>query len=385
MPRTLRRFIDVLADPMSIGLVGVALLAAAYPVVAEQTQQPLAIFVLPVLACAALGSWKRTIIVAAAASSIAAVEGIAQDDLDTTALLARMLVILTGSGVGVVVARERHRRQRLIDESAERGVLLAAFQEFLVPVPIPPPGVIVHSRYIPGDARLELGGDFFDAIHLPNGHLGYVIGDVCGHGPRAAAFGATIRSGWKTLATETPDDPLRWVNGLDTTFFRLGRHSDTFVTLNTGTIELGNPSRLRYVSAGHCWPLIVTPDGAESLHPSVGPPLGVGVKGWAQSHATLATGSTLLLHTDGLIENRRPDGRRDLDGEERLITYLTQAATPINIEDLLRTFGPHGFDDDVALLSIEIETSRRPPRTEAIARLKGPREWPGDFQSRTGA
>ena len=155
--------------------------------------------------------------------------------------------------------------------------MLDVFQDSLVPEPIPPVGVTVTTRYLPGDQRLQLGGDFFDAIRLPNGSLGYVIGDVCGQGPRAAAFGAAVRSGWKTLATTNPTNPQHWVEGLDESFFRLGRHADTFVTLNTGYLTVEGEPDWRFVSAGHPWPLLIHPQ-LQTVTPIVGPPLGVGLQ-----------------------------------------------------------------------------------------------------------
>ena len=217
-------------------------------------------------------------------------------------------------------------------------------------MPVPPQGITVHVRFIPGDDRFQLGGDFFDAIRLPTGHLGYVIGDVCGSGPSAAGFGAAVRSGWKSLATVHPDDPVAWVAGLDATFFRLGRHSDTYVTLNTGILEpVGH--RLCFVSAGHPWPLLIG-DKPMMLRPHVGPPLGLGVPGrWRQSETLVPDDATVMLYTDGLTENRPPEGERT-DGEQRLIEYVTREGRGLNVDAMLRHFGPDGYDDDVAVLTL---------------------------------
>jgi serine phosphatase RsbU (regulator of sigma subunit) len=198
-----------------------------------------------------------------------------------------------------------------------------------------------------------LGGDFYDAIRLPDGSLGYIIGDVCGQGPRAAAFGAAVRSGWKTLATAWPNEPLRWLQGLDETFFRLGRHSDTFVTLNTGIMSLDEPRQWTFVSAGHPWPVMLRPRVA-AIEPHVGPPLGAGLhSGWSETQVSLVAGSMILLYTDGLIENAASGQRRTNDGGALLLRYLDRSA--FDIDDLLEHFGPTGFDDDVAVLTIRLD------------------------------
>ena len=306
---------------------------------------------LPILVVCALGSWVDTLLVGALALAIAVVEGALEDDFDATGLTTRISIMALCWLVAVVLAFERGRRQQIVDDSLSRESLLDLFQDSLVPVPIPPSGAIVTARYLPGDERLQLGGDFFDAIRLPNGSLGYIIGDVCGQGPRAAAFGASVRSGWKTLATMTPDDPLRWVHGLDEAFFRLGRHSDTFVTLNTGFIDLDHGRRWCFVSAGHPWPLLLH-DGVEIVEPNVGPPLGIGmVSAWKPTDLVFPVGAVAMLYTDGLIENDW-DGGHKADGEQRLLEHLRQSG--LDIDDLLRTFGPEGFEDDVAVLTIAL-------------------------------
>jgi serine phosphatase RsbU (regulator of sigma subunit) len=236
-------------------------------------------------------------------------------------------------------------------------VVLDTLQDSLVPAPIPPPRVAVTVRYMPGDDRLLLGGDFFDAIALPSGALGYIIGDVCGHGPRAAAFGAAVRSGWKTLATVRPDEPLLWVQGLHDTFFRLGRHADTYVTLNTGLVRFDR-QQWRFVSAGHPWPIMVTDEAVTVVTPRVGPPLGIGVRsGWSESDHTVHEHATVLLYTDGLTENPSVETQRHDDGESRLLDYLDRRRRGFDLDSLLSEFGPDGFVDDVAVMAVAAATS----------------------------
>jgi hypothetical protein len=358
MPADLRRTRRGASSPLWLGLWCVAILAVAYPLIADRTQAPLAVFVIPILITSALGSWDQAALVGAAASGIALLEGLLDGDLDGAALAARMAIIVITAGIGILVAAERGRRQRSFDDSNARVLLLDTLQDSLVPVPIPPPGVVVSVKYLPGDDRLVLGGDFFDAIVLPNGALGYIIGDVCGQGARAAAFGAAVRSGWKTLATVSPDDPMQWVQGLDDSFFRLGRHADTYVTLNTGVVHLDGERRWRFVSAGHPWPIVVTDHASKMVEPAVGPPLGVGFRSaWRESDQALPNDdATLLLYTDGLTESAHPVGgaRRTHDGEGRLLDYLRRSGRRFDIGALLDELGPSGYEDDVAVIAIAL-------------------------------
>jgi serine phosphatase RsbU (regulator of sigma subunit) len=338
------------ANPLVVGLVVVGVLAVLYPLLADRTQHPLAIFVVPIVLAAALGTGRQTAMVAGAAFAIALLEGALEPDLDTSGLLARLFIVVTTAVVGIAVAVQRGRRQQAIDEAHARALLVEAFQSSLTPAPAPPADVSVQVRFRPGDERLRLGGDFVDAIRLPTGQLGYVIGDVCGHGPLAAGFGAAVRSAWKALATVEPNDPVAWVDGLEATFFRLGRHAGTFVTLNTGVLDVA-ARRLRFVSAGHPWPLLIG-DTAEVVSPHVGPPLGVELAGrWQLSEVCVPADATVLLYTDGLTENRMPGGGRAED-EQPLVEYVSRHGRFVDLDELLRHFGPNGFDDDVAVLTL---------------------------------
>ncbi len=63
----------------------------------------------------------------------------------------------------------------------------------------------VITRYRPTEERLRLGGDFLDVMSLPRKGLALIIGDVSGHGPAAAALGATLRASWQALVMSDAD------------------------------------------------------------------------------------------------------------------------------------------------------------------------------------
>jgi Stage II sporulation protein E (SpoIIE) len=334
----------------AIALAGVVACAVVYPMMASGTRSALAIFAVPILFVSALGTLRQTIVVGVVATTVATVEGLVDDELDASALAARLAIIVPSFGIGVLIAVERARHARDLEEAAERSVLIDAFRSSLAPVPVPPRGVRVAVRFRFGDERLRLGGDFLDAIELSDGALGYIIGDVCGHGVRSAALGSAIRTGWKTIATHAPTDPVLWANALEQAFFRLGRR-EGYVTVNTGRLDVETRS-VDYVSAGHPWPIVITDEHAEMVAPDVSPPLGT-VRGaeFRANTLELAAGATLLLYTDGLYEHPHTPAR-DIDGESRLLEYLSATATRLDLDAMLDHFGRHGFDDDVALMTI---------------------------------
>src|SRR5689334_12793140 len=103
--------------PIVLGMLGVLVLAVAYPVLAEPTQQPLGIFVIPILIIAALGTWTDTVWVGLVAMATAFVEGALQSDFDATGLTARLLVMGVCWLVAMVAAFERGRRELIVEDS----------------------------------------------------------------------------------------------------------------------------------------------------------------------------------------------------------------------------------------------------------------------------
>ena len=332
------------------GMAVLGVIAVGYPWIADRAAHPLAVFVFPILIVAALGTARETGVVGGLATLVALIEGEATSDLGTAPLTARVVIIVATAVAGVVVASIRHHRERLLVDADRTGELTDTFQRALVPRPSPPPGIAVDTRYVPGEERLMLGGDFFDALNLPDGSLGFVIGDVCGHGPDAAALGAALRAGWKTIATHTVDSPDTWVRVMDEAFFSHGRH-DTYATVCTGRVTVDG--RVRLVSCGHPWPILLGPEPTV-IEPRVARPLGVRNVEFdvAVTEFELGSDTTLLLYTDGLIENRLQPARAT---ELYLLTYLQGRPTP-DLDALLTHFGAEGFSDDVAVMTIWIDS-----------------------------
>jgi serine phosphatase RsbU (regulator of sigma subunit) len=332
------------------GLILLGCISVVYPVIANRAEHPLAIFVLPILVVAALGTPGQAGVVGGLAVMVALVEGAATSHLGTAPFAARIVVVAATAIAGVAVARVRSDRERSLREADHTGELMDTFQRALVPHPSPPPGIIVQTRYVPGEERLMLGGDFFDALDLPDGSLGFIVGDVCGHGPDAAALGAALRAGWKTIATHAVQSPPTWVRVMDLAFFSHARH-DTYATVCTGRV--GGDGLVQFVSCGHPWPILLGPEPTV-IQPRVARPLGIrNVElDVAVTAFMLPADTAVLLYTDGLIENRL---QPDTAAEEHLITYL-RGNPSLDLDALLAEFGSDGFSDDVAVMTLSLES-----------------------------
>jgi serine phosphatase RsbU (regulator of sigma subunit) len=336
-----------------VGALVLVTVALVYPLVADATARPLAAFVLPCLVTAVLGGWRPTLLVGITSFSVAIVVGLL-GPLDIEALLARWIIIGVGVLIGAVGAAVRQRQSGRLADLNETMSLRAAFERALAPAPITPDGYVAVARYRPAESRLNLGGDFLEAVALEDGRLAVLIGDVCGHGPREAAFGTALRAGWKAIALSGKHDPADWVDALDASFFRDGR-IDTYVTLCTGYLDvITGVSRL--VNVGHPPPVLLEhPVRVLDLPPT--PPLGLGLNdNWTAIEVPWA-GQPMLLYTDGLVENPNRQGKPRRWGELGLLAWLDahpQTTALTDLADRLLQSATTGrtIRDDIAILII---------------------------------
>ncbi|MER5635846.1 SpoIIE family protein phosphatase [Kitasatospora sp. NPDC002227] len=239
-------------------------------------------------------------------------------------------------------------------------------QRTLLPQQVPQPtGVEVAYRYVPGSSGTEVGGDWFDVIPLPGERTALVVGDVMGHGLRAAATMGRLRTAVRTLAglDLAPDVLLRHVHELADD---LAQGPDEAL-LATCVYVVFDPAtrRLTATKAGHIPPVLVVPKEPVEEIPRIGSaltggvgqildlpsgaPLGVGGVPFESMELEIPEGSLLALCTDGLVESRD----KDLDvGLGRLLSVLEQPYASIQqaCEAVLETMEQGREPDDVALL-----------------------------------
>jgi hypothetical protein len=230
-----------------------------------------------------------------------------------------------------------------------------AFQRDLLPSVLPPG---VRSHYVASERRMLLGGDFLDAVRTPDGGLAVCIGDVCGHGPHAAALGATLRAAWRTLALA--GRPVDRLELLDRLVEGERPDGDLFATMACVAIAPGG-ERLSYALAGHPPPLLVAGERTVALEEVRGPALGLGARvGFPARELALGEAWTLALYTDGLIEARTREGgpRLGLDGLVAIVGELTHDGALdgdalVDRVAAIATRRGGGLDDDLALLLVD--------------------------------
>jgi anti-sigma regulatory factor (Ser/Thr protein kinase) len=219
-----------------------------------------------------------------------------------------------------------------------------------------PTSVEVKHRYLPGSELVEVGGDWYESIRLPGARVALVVGDVAGHGVRAAVTMGRLRTAIQTLAMlELP--PADTLQQLDELMQKIGEREPHFATCAyavydavTGEIELA--------VAGHLPPLLVHPDGTnEYLEVAPSPPIGIIDDGSVETtRHQIADGSLFVLYTDGLVESRDRDISEGLD---RLKEAFGEGAPEKDLEDLCKTALDGVYSDakrdDIAVLIAKLK------------------------------
>ncbi|MFF3457399.1 SpoIIE family protein phosphatase [Streptomyces sp. NPDC002730] len=206
-------------------------------------------------------------------------------------------------------------------------------------------GLELTGRYLPASDH-EVGGDWFDAITLPDGRTGLVIGDVMGHGIHAAAVMGQLRTAVRTLARHDIP-PAEMLRSLDAAVSDLGENEMATCVYAVHDRAAGGCLIAR---AGHPPPAVADAQGTIAfLDGPSGTPLGAGGQDFQTEQVPLPPGSLLVLYTDGLIEARD----RDLDqGMQQLAQALRQLDHPLEeiCDRVLGQLLPSTAQDDVAVL-----------------------------------
>jgi DNA-binding response OmpR family regulator/anti-sigma regulatory factor (Ser/Thr protein kinase) len=220
-------------------------------------------------------------------------------------------------------------------------------QRSLLPDRLPDiPGLVLSARYLPGNHE-AVGGDWYDVLPLPNGHIGLAIGDVAGRGVWAAAVMGQLRNALRAYALEG-NPPAVIVE-------RLNRLVDerTMATLLYLVID-PDSGTLRYINLGHLPPFVVGPEGVTPL-PGGAPPLGVRGVMYKEETATLAPRSTILVFTDGLVEVRHSS----IDDGFARVTDVLRRFGEAPVDDLVDGVLAGALDgrtaeDDVAVVAVRL-------------------------------
>ena len=230
--------------------------------------------------------------------------------------------------------------------------LAETLQRSLLPQRLPVLAQVrLAARYLPAGGGGDVGGDWYDAIVLPGGQVVLAVGDVAGRGAQAAAVMGQLRIGMRAYALQgmDPADVLRSLDRLLQGLSAAYMATAFYLLLDPET------ETARYANAGHPPPLAIGPDGGlRWMEEGVAVPLGVQPDGDFRTYEMkVPRGSTLLLYTDGLVEERASPID---DGLTRLRRAVEPPDVDLNLlcDRVLERMDAQGKPDDVALLAARL-------------------------------
>ncbi|NEE20134.1 SpoIIE family protein phosphatase [Streptomyces sp. SID7499] len=258
------------------------------------------------------------------------------------------VVVALASAAGIAIENVRLFEQ--VRLGAEQ------FQRLLLPTLPDLRPFTAAAVYRPAAEPSKLGGDWYDAIPLSGDVVAVVIGDVVGHDLHAAAAMASTRNMLRALLFDRDSSPGAVLSRLDRTLQAVTPNPVTTTAL--ARIEPEGPGwRLRWSTAGHVPPLLITPERrVEVLTAEPGLPLGVDPEEPRPDHSRfLPPGTTLVFYTDGLIEHPAQAIDRSL-GELADLAAVNAALPLRDLVDALADHHPSDGHDDMAILAL-----RTPP------------------------
>lgn len=230
-----------------------------------------------------------------------------------------------------------------------RVELAMALQRDLLPAVLPKlPGLHTAACYAPARHGLDIGGDWYDGFRLPDGTLGFSIGDVQGHDVEAAAFMGQVRISLRALATASadPGEVLGRTNEL-----LLSMDSELFATCSFLRYDPAT-RELSAARAGHIPAVWATVDGRCRIEEDGGGlPLGISPgETYPVNRRRLLTSGALVLVTDGVVEGPSFAVEDGLEEVARLVRSGADADPDELAAQVIKVADLTGHQDDAAVL-----------------------------------
>ena len=250
--------------------------------------------------------------------------------------------------VSAMIGRAIHRaslldREREITHELQRSFLPEALPQI--------PGHHIVVRYLGAEVGLEVGGDWFDCFVLADGRLVIALGDIVGHGLRAAGATSQLRSACRALA-DLSDGPADLVERLD--LFSLHARNARFATLFYAHLDVEDGSMI-FCRAGHLPPVIARRDGSvERLQENGSWVIGLETdSSRTEGSATIGVGDRVIIFTDGLVERRGEDIDVGYERLERALERHRALSTDELADALVRELADRRGADDRCLMIVE--------------------------------
>ncbi|MGH2905123.1 MAG: PP2C family protein-serine/threonine phosphatase [Solirubrobacteraceae bacterium] len=282
------------------------------------------------------------------------------EDLPWIIVIMGILVSLAAALMTDRLSRRRQHAEQLssaLDRVAaenhelytEQRSIAQTLQHALLPDKLPElPGLRVDARYIPAASGIDVGGDWYDVVVADEQQVFLMIGDVSGHGLKAATTMASLRHA--ALAYAAVDCHPATVLGKLSNLVNRDAHG-YFATVLCALIDVDG-HRLTVASAGHPPPLLLDGDDGRFVEFDVNVPIGVArASEYREATVLVPRNATLVAFTDGLVERR---------GEilDVGLARLKEAATgqKLPLDEMLRRLAHElasDHQDDTAIVGIQ--------------------------------
>jgi serine phosphatase RsbU (regulator of sigma subunit) len=209
----------------------------------------------------------------------------------------------------------------------------------------------LDAEYRPAADEATIGGDWYDAFVLTDGRIVMTIGDVIGHGLKAAIWMTKIRQALQSAALFDAHPRVMLGVANRTTAMLEG---DVYATALVAIFD-PRTHELTAASAGHPWPLIARDDGTVEDVPCPGPMLGIpGASVYEVATVAVRRDDLIVFYTDGLVEACRDF----VLGQQRLRDVAASDAVKASERPALaifeRVLAGTVARDDVAILAARI-------------------------------
>ncbi|MFF8726620.1 PP2C family protein-serine/threonine phosphatase [Streptomyces sp. NPDC015171] len=248
--------------------------------------------------------------------------------------------------------------QRLNEElraahAREREVALA-LQESMLQVPDLAQHPDIAVRYLPATSSLHVCGDWYDVADVSAGRFAVAVGDVVGHGLKAAVAMGMLRSAL-SAAIRASDGPAQ---ALEVLSLYARSVEGALATTAVKVLIDKNLRLIAYSSAGHPPPILCHGDGTHDLlDKATDPPLGARAEQIPRPQVSLTytPGDVLVLYTDGLIERRGEDIYTGLARLTGIVSRSVALEHERLADEILSRLGVIGSaEDDIALVVIRL-------------------------------
>lgn len=254
----------------------------------------------------------------------------------------------------IAIENARLHEEAIEKERMEKELEVAAtIQKMIIPKEIiQTEGFEIGGFNVPSK---QVGGDFYDVVHLPNGNVALIIADVSGKGIPGALLVSTLQASLRAYL-ESDFELKKLVTKLNQIILK-NSTEDKYITFFIAILD-PKTNLLKSVNAGHNPPLLCRNGKIRKLTVG-GIPLGMyPFDAFEEEDTALESNDILVMFTDGITE--AADKEDEFYDDPRLETCVLKNSNlnadklkQIIFDDVKRFVGDAEQSDDITMLILK--------------------------------